>query len=200
MFHFPRRYGSFPHAGVATHQRPKGNGRAGYPPTIGRAAADDPGRWRHGRCPGGGEPGREGAAAAGPGAGRGRHRAVPGVAGAGDRVNRSGLGLPASNVLAAHRSPLMSRGVSAAQMATQSARLPSPALAARGAIIRALDNEECSGPAVNTLPQPDAPAAEPVAPNASPRLVRSTERRACPGIWSRNGRIASSAARISRPT
>ncbi len=45
--------------------------------------------------------------------------------------------------------------------------------------------------------QPDVPA---VAPNASPRPVRSTESRACPGTWSRNGRIASRAARISRPT
>ena len=48
--------------------------------------------------------------------------------------------------------------------------------------------------------QPDVPAAGPVAPNASPRPVRSTESRACPGTWSRNGRIASRAARISRPT
>jgi len=48
--------------------------------------------------------------------------------------------------------------------------------------------------------QPDVPAAGPVAPNASPRPVRSTERRASAGTWSRNGRIASRAARISRPT
>ena len=82
MFHFPRRYGRFPHAGVATHQRPKGNGRAGYclPRSGVVRAADDPGRWRHGRCPGGGEPGRDGAAAAGPCAGRGRRRAIPFVA------------------------------------------------------------------------------------------------------------------------
>ena len=48
--------------------------------------------------------------------------------------------------------------------------------------------------------QPDVPAVGSVAPNASPRPVRSTESRACPGTWSRNGRIASRAARISRPT
>ena len=48
--------------------------------------------------------------------------------------------------------------------------------------------------------QPDVPAVGPVAPNASPRPVRSTERRASAGTWSRNGRIASRAARISRPT
>jgi hypothetical protein len=38
--------------------------------------------------------------------------------------------------------------------------------------------------------QPDVPTVGSVAPNASPRPVRSTERRACPGTWSRNGRIA----------
>ena len=37
---------------------------------------------------------------------------------------------------------------------------------------------------------------KPVAPNASPRLVRSTGSRACAGTWSRSGRIASRATRI----
>jgi hypothetical protein len=55
-------------------------------------------------------------------------------------------------------------------------------------------------PAAGQRAQPDVPAAGSVAPNASPRPVRSTESRACPGTWSRNGRIASRAARISRPT
>jgi len=54
--------------------------------------------------------------------------------------------------------------------------------------------------AVNPSAQPDVPAVELAAPNASPRPVRSTGRRACSGTWSRNGRIASRAARISRPT
>jgi hypothetical protein len=53
------------------------------------------------------------------------------------------------------------------------------------------------GPVVGHRAQPNVPA---MAPNASPRPVRSTESRACPGTWSRNGRIASRAARISRPT
>ena len=53
------------------------NGRAGYPATIGRAAANHRGRWRPWRWPGG-----DGATAAGPGPDRGRGRAVPGVPGA----------------------------------------------------------------------------------------------------------------------
>jgi hypothetical protein len=48
--------------------------------------------------------------------------------------------------------------------------------------------------------QSEVPAVKPVAPNASPRLVRSTGSRACAGTWSRSGRIASRATRISRPT
>ena len=55
-------------------------------------------------------------------------------------------------------------------------------------------------PAAGQRAQPDVPTAGSVAPNASPRPVRSTESRACAGTWSRNGRIASRAARISRPT
>jgi hypothetical protein len=55
-------------------------------------------------------------------------------------------------------------------------------------------------PVAGQRAQPDVPAVGSVAPNASPRPVRSTESRACAGTWSRNGRIASRAARISRPT
>ena len=55
-------------------------------------------------------------------------------------------------------------------------------------------------PAAGQRAQPDVLAVGSVAPNASPRPVRSTESRACAGTWSSNGRIASRAARISRPT